>query len=89
MTKTTTRALAACLLLVASLSGCGRTKTTKENGIAARSAVPAQDCSSLQVTGVAPGQVAPAVSLRDGDGKLVNTHDFCNKTVLIVASSMF
>lgn len=46
-------------------------------------------CANLEVTGVEAGQVAPGVILRDGEGRSVNTHEFCDKTVLLIAGSMF
>lgn len=86
----TSSLLASALFLVftSSLSGCESASNENQAGPGGEAQLPAQ-CSALQSTGVAPGQVAPGVTLRDGDGGAFNPQQFCDKTILLIAGSMF
>lgn len=44
------------------------------------------DCSKLESTGLDIGDVAPNLVLEDGEGKKVSLHDYCNDTVILIAS---
>lgn len=44
------------------------------------------DCSKLESTGRELGDVAPDLVLEDGAGNKVHLHDFCNETVILIAS---
>lgn len=44
------------------------------------------DCSTLKSTGRELGDVAPDLVLKDGSGNDVHLHDFCNDTVILIAS---
>lgn len=44
------------------------------------------DCSTLKSTGRALGDVAPDLVLKDGSGNDVHLHDYCNETVILIAS---
>lgn len=44
------------------------------------------DCSKLSSTGLEIGDVAPDLVLKDGGGKNVHLHDYCNETVILIAS---
>lgn len=50
------------------------------------SAKPDLDCSKLSSTGLELGDVAPDLVLKDGAGNDVHLHDFCNDTVILIAS---
>lgn len=88
MATLTKRIPAVGLALLAGLTSCKSSKDTQSKR-SARASVQALNCAELQPTGVAPGQVAPGISLQDGSGKEVKLHSFCDKTVLLIASSMF
>lgn len=44
------------------------------------------DCSALKSTGLNVGDVAPNLELVDGNGKSRMLHEFCNDTVILIAS---
>lgn len=44
------------------------------------------DCSKLKSTGLKLGDVAPNLELVDGEGKTRQLHEFCNDTVILIAS---
>lgn len=44
------------------------------------------DCSTLKSTGLKVGDVAPDLVLRDGQGRDVHLRDYCNDTVILIAS---
>lgn len=81
-------ASATLFLFAPSLSGCGDSSTDKQADPIGEAQLPPQ-CSALQASGVAPGQIAPGVTLRDGEGKAFNPQQFCDQTVLLIAGSMF
>lgn len=83
------RATFATALLMLSLSGCKGSSGTVAKPAKAQTEHRSKNCSALKATGTAPGQVAPNLSLEDEDGRAVNIHDFCDKTVLLIAGTMF
>lgn len=44
------------------------------------------DCSTLKSTGLKVGDVAPNLVLADGEGRKVRLHDYCNDSVILIAS---
>lgn len=44
------------------------------------------DCSKLESTGLDKGDVAPNLVLENGEGRQVRLHDYCNDTVILIAS---
>lgn len=44
------------------------------------------DCSKLEATGTEIGDVAPNLTLLNGQGQEVNLHSYCNDTVILIAS---
>lgn len=80
--------LATLLVFASSLSGCENASNDNSANPPGEAQLPPQ-CSALQSTGVEPGQVAPGITLRDGDGRAFNPQQFCDKTILLIAGSMF
>lgn len=85
--------LAVTLLALGGLAGCKGSKSESQMATAKSVVSPVEkrsnSCAEIQATGTQRGQVAPNVALRDGDGKVVNLHDYCDKTVLLIAGTMF
>lgn len=88
MVKALKPTLVAAWLLLGGMSGCKGTKPEAKPA-PAKSESRAKQCSALVSTGTKEGQVAPNVTLTDADGNSVNLHDYCDKTVLLIAGTMF
>lgn len=79
---------AATILVFGGLAGCKGEKPAGK--LVPSNAEPrVTRCGALQATGVQPGQVPPNIALEDGDGNVVQLHDYCDKTVLLIAGTMF
>lgn len=91
MALSTKPIVAAALLVLGGLFGCKGSSSSRSERKADAPKVEARatQCSSLQVTGTNAGQVPPDIVLQDEDGNSVNLHQFCDKTVLLIAGTMF